>query len=170
MFIRKEILAAIGGVILLIFIVLFLVGQREPDVVVVTPGITPAPVTATPTPTTLPRGTLTPSPSPQSSPNITVITPRSGDTVSSPLVVRGQARTFEQNVNFRLRQSDGKVLVEDFTTAQAEDLGIFGPYSKTLTFSSPTTQTGTLEVFQVSPKDGSEIDKVTVNVRFASAP
>jgi hypothetical protein len=101
-----------------------------------------------------------------SSENITVTAPVPGETVASPLVVRGEARVFENAVSVRLRSSDGTILAETFTTADAPDVGQFGPFEVRLTFSEPTTTTGTLEVFSQSPKDGSEINKVTIPVEF----
>lgn len=98
--------------------------------------------------------------------NISVRTPEPNALVKSPLIVEGMERTFEQNVVLRLRDGKGVELVKTVTTGTAPDLGIHGPYRAELVFEKPKTKTGTLEVFQGSPKDGSEIDKVTVPVRF----
>lgn len=98
--------------------------------------------------------------------NISVRTPRPDEKVESPLIVEGMERTFEQNVVLRLKDAGGRELVKTFTTGTAPDLGIHGPYRAELTFDRPSTRAGTLEVFQGSPKDGSEIDMVTVPVRF----
>jgi hypothetical protein len=99
--------------------------------------------------------------------NITVTSPKQGETIERPVTVTGMARTFEQAVSFRLKQANGKVLAEEFTTANAPDLGIFGPYEKTINYSLPTEREGVLEVFQGSAKDGSEIDKVIIKIRFS---
>ena len=98
--------------------------------------------------------------------NISVQTPQPNALVKSPLIVSGMERTFEQNVVLRLRDGKGVELIKTFTTGTAPDLGIHGPYRAELKFETPKTKTGTLEVFQGSAKDGSEIDKVIIPVRF----
>lgn len=100
--------------------------------------------------------------------NISVRSPQPNGLVASPLIVEGMERTFEQNVVLRLRDGNGIELVKLSTTGTAPDAGIHGLYRAELIFeqSKTKTKTGTLEVFQSSAKDGSEIDKVTVPVRF----
>lgn len=102
---------------------------------------------------------------PSASSNIEVLSPRGGDNVKSGFVVKGNARTFESNVTIRLSDSDGNVLIETNTLANAPDAGQFGPFEKMINFQS-NSDTGTLEVFQYSAKDGSQIDKVTIPVLF----
>ena len=102
---------------------------------------------------------------PSSSQNIEVLSPRSGDKVESEFVVKGNARTFESNVAIRLYDSEGNVLTETFTLANAPDTGQFGPFEKMISFES-NSDTGTLEVFQYSAKDGTQIDKVTIPLLF----
>ncbi len=100
--------------------------------------------------------------------NISVRSPQPNGLVASPLIVEGMERTFEQNVVLRLRDGNGNELVKLSTTGTAPDVGIHGLYRAELIFeqSKTKTKTGTLEVFQSSAKDGSEIDKVTIQVRF----
>ncbi len=102
---------------------------------------------------------------PASSDNIEVLSPRGGDSVKSGLAIKGNARTFESSVAIRLSDSEGNVLVETFTLANAPDAGQFGLFEKALEFQTDDS-TGTLEVFQYSAKDGSEIDKVTIPLLF----
>lgn len=102
---------------------------------------------------------------PASSLNIEVLSPRGGDNVESGFFVKGNARTFESNVAIRLSDSEGIILTETFTLANSPDAGQFGPFEKELIFQTDS-ETGILEVFQYSAKDGSEIDKVTVPVLF----
>lgn len=103
--------------------------------------------------------------SPASSQNIEVLSPLMGDEVKSGFVVKGNARTFESSVSIRLLDSEGNVLAESFTLANAPDVGQFGPFEKQLNFQTES-ETGTLEVFQASAKDGSEIDKVIIPLLF----
>ena len=102
---------------------------------------------------------------PSSSRNIEVLSPRSGDKIKSDFVVKGNARTFESNVAIRLYDSEGNVLTETFTLANAPDTGQFGPFEKMISYDTES-ETGTLEVFQYSAKDGSQIDKVTIPLLF----
>lgn len=102
---------------------------------------------------------------PAASKNIEVLSPLGGDSVKSGFVAKGNARTFESTVNIRLLDSNGNVLLETVTTANAPDMGKFGPFEKQLNFSTQDTE-GKLEVFQYSAKDGSEIDKVTIPLIF----
>lgn len=99
-------------------------------------------------------------------PNIVVFSPEQGDMISSPLKVEGEARVFEGTVNLRLKEKDGRVLVEDFTTAQSPEMGQFGPFEKELFYPQPAKAEGILEVFQISARDGSEIDKVIILLKF----
>ena len=96
--------------------------------------------------------------------NIVVTSPQSGSMVSSPIVVRGEARTFENTVNVRLSRQDGTVLTEEYTTAQSPDIGQFGPFQIELSYALPSQTAGIIEVFQYSARDGSETDKVTIPV------
>lgn len=102
---------------------------------------------------------------PSSSQNIEVLSPRSGDSVKSGFVIKGNARTFESNVAMRLYDSAGNVLIETFTLANAPDAGRFGPFEKMINFQTDS-ETGILEVFQYSAKDGSQVDKVTIPLIF----
>jgi hypothetical protein len=93
--------------------------------------------------------------------NIVVSEPKSNDIVTSPFKVTGKARVFENQFNYRLKGSDGSILAQGNPTANAPDVGQFGPFEFQVTF-PPNSVSGTLEVFDSSPKDGSEIDMVTV--------
>lgn len=103
--------------------------------------------------------------SPAASKNIEVLSPRGGDFVESGFAVKGNARVFENVVSIRLTDAEGNILVQTTTYANAPDAGMFGSFEKVLKFETSET-TGTLEVYQPSAKDGSEIDKVTVPVLF----
>lgn len=98
--------------------------------------------------------------------NITVDGPRSGDLVDTNFIVTGLARTFENNVLWRLRDDAGRELVHGFTTANAADVGQFGEYLIHVAVPAGASKDVVLEVFESSAKDGSEIHKVTVPVRL----
>ncbi len=102
----------------------------------------------------------------QTAENIKVTKPLDGARVSSPMIIEGQARVFESNVSLRVRDGDDKILAETSTMANAPDVGEFGPFSLSLVFSEPKYDSGSLEVFEVSAKNGSEINKVIVPLNF----
>jgi len=122
---------------------------------------------------TTPTSQVSPSPQPTEAPlrsdNIIVTAPTQNSEIANPVTVRGQARTFENSVAIRLVHADGTVLAENFTTADAPDIGQFGPFEISLSYPANTQGSGQIEVFQYSAKDGSEIDKVTVPVRFSQS-
>lgn len=99
-------------------------------------------------------------------PNIIVSIPAPGDEIGLPLFVIGEARVFENNLNYRLKDGNGSILVENFTTADAPDIGQYGMFYVDASYPEPKGANGTLEVFDYSAKDGSEIDKVIIPIRF----
>lgn len=103
-------------------------------------------------------------PAPTVNPNANIIlqSPKVGDTLSSQFVIKGRAKVFESQLNFRVRGSNGQSLIEGTMAAKASGAGKFGPF-EAIVSSMPKGKT-TIEVFDHSPKDGSEIDKVSVEV------
>lgn len=93
---------------------------------------------------------------------IAVVSPVEGQVVSGELALVGCSSVYEGTVQYRLRDADGGVLIEDFTTASAggPELGDFRD-----TVDVPASGELTLEVFWESPADGSEADKTTVTVQ-----
>ncbi|MEK9186036.1 MAG: Gmad2 immunoglobulin-like domain-containing protein [Patescibacteria group bacterium] len=98
--------------------------------------------------------------------NIKVYAPLPNDKIGLPLVIRGEARVFENNFNYRLRDFDGDILYESFDTANAPDIGQFGPFEVSVNYPKPEGSNGTVEVLSYSAKDGSEINKVSIPVFF----
>lgn len=96
---------------------------------------------------------------------ITVDDPNFGDEFSSGDAVSGTANVFEANVSLRLRGEDGKVLFEGFTTATC-GTGCRGDFSEPFVFDIDHEQSGTIEVYESSAKDGSEINMVRISVRL----
>jgi germination protein M len=80
------------------------------------------------------------------------------------LVVTGEASVHEGNVSLRLRDGDGRVVAQGYTTAATGAPGR-GPFSGALTFTAPgQARRWTLEVFEVSAADGSVVYAVHVPV------
>ncbi len=97
----------------------------------------------------------------QKSENISIDSPKSNTKLSIPFIVKGSARVFENQLNYRILDNKGNNILEGSAYASAKDVGQFGSYEITI---SGLTLKGkiTLEVFDYSAKDGSEIDKVKV--------
>lgn len=78
----------------------------------------------------------------------------------SPIEVLGFSQTFEGNVNLRLSDDRNNVIAERSTIGGAADgFAFFHSY---LRFTVTEPITGTLEVFETSAEDGSEINTVTI--------
>ncbi len=94
--------------------------------------------------------------------NIYVTSPKPGSVVTSPLVVAGFARVFEQTLSWRLLDKNGTVLREGIAMTQARDIGMYGPFRFDVFL--PVFEGGdfTLEVFTYSPRDGSIQDLVSI--------
>lgn len=112
----------------------------------------------------MPSASVTPE---ETAGNIHVFSPQAGDEVGLPIVIKGEARTFEAAFSYRIKNSDGKVLVEDHSmTTGTADYPAYRPFEVTVNYPDPKTASGSVEVFEYSAKDGSEINKVIVPVKF----
>lgn len=99
-------------------------------------------------------------------PNIKVVSPVKNDVVTSPFKVIGKARVFEGNVNIRLVDSNGNILSETVVqaTASAPSWGDFEAIISYKALKEP--QNGILQVFSLSPKDGSVQNLVSVPLKL----
>lgn len=105
-------------------------------------------------------------PDDQKEPAIVVFSPRPNEEVGIPIVLTGEARVFENSFAWRLKNEDESILIEGHGTALAPDIGQFGPYEVRINYPEPKSSKGTLEVFEFSAKDGSEINKIITPLRF----
>ncbi len=121
--------------------------------------------TASSTPTTTPVATPTPSATAVwSAPAqaIEVFSPVQAGLYHSPIVVNGFSQTFEGNVNLRLTDQHGQVLAERHTLGGSVDgFDFFDSY---LRFTVSEMISATVEIFETSAMDGSEIHKVSIPV------
>lgn len=113
---------------------------------------------------------VAPTPVPSTS-DVTIIAPKSGDVVASPLVVSGEARGtwyFEASFPVKLLDANGKELVAVPAQAQGDWMTEnFVPFIATLIFETPTTETGTLILKKDNPSGLPEHDaEVRVSVKF----
>jgi hypothetical protein len=86
--------------------------------------------------------------------------------VANPVVVTGRARTFENSVSLRLRDSRGALLAETFTTSDGE-MGHHNPYRASIWVTRDPGATITVEALEYSAKDGAEQSLVSVTRPFA---
>ena len=99
--------------------------------------------------------------------NIVVTQPVANDEIRNPVIIRGQARVFENTFSYRIIDAaDGTILLEDHAMASAPDIGQFGIFEVKATYNLPQSVIGTIEVFEYSAKDGSEINMVRIPVFF----
>jgi Spore germination protein len=98
-------------------------------------------------------------------PAIWVTAPVDGQTIASPLKITGNARVFEAVVSYRLRDVQGNILAEGNTMAAAGAPGR-GDFEASLTFKPLAAGNGQLEVFESSMKDGSDLNKVIIPVKW----
>ena len=98
-------------------------------------------------------------------PLILVESPVPGETVSSPVRLRGLSNTFEANVRFTVTASDGTVLADGHTTATA-GTGTWGTFSVDVPLDGSPTGAGTVTAFEDSAEDGSPVNVYDVPVTF----
>ncbi|WP_446215361.1 Gmad2 immunoglobulin-like domain-containing protein [Micromonospora sp. IBHARD004] len=96
-------------------------------------------------------------------PAIVVTGPSVGERVTSPVTVTGSAEVFEATVSVRVLAADGREVGTSFTTAACGS-GCRGDYRATVGYRVAVTGPGTVEVYEVSARDGSRINVVSVPV------
>jgi len=100
--------------------------------------------------------------------NITVSSPVSNEKVSNPIIVRGQARVFENTFSYALKDGTGNKLYENNAMTDATDAGIFGNYTVKIPVPVSAPKDLVVEVFEYSAKDGSVTNLVRIPVELAS--
>ena len=99
-------------------------------------------------------------------PAILVESPLPGAKVTSPLQAKGTANTFEATFQYDLRDAAGKVLKTHFVTATS-GTGTRGTFSFSVPFAAAKAGIGNLVVYELSAKDGSRINEVSIPVQLA---
>lgn len=132
---------------------------------------------AKPTPSQVVEQTNPPSPNANSqtavaSANIIVTSPSPNQKVGSKFKLTGQARVFENVFAFRLKNKrTNKIYAQAPTMTDGNEMGQFGNFNFEINYqnNSPDLKDNDgliLEVYQNSPKDGVEVDKVTINLIY----
>ncbi|MDZ5443019.1 Gmad2 immunoglobulin-like domain-containing protein [Micromonospora sp. 4G57] len=101
-------------------------------------------------------------------PAIVVTGPSVGDRVTSPVSVTGSAEVFEATVSVRVLDATAREVGTSFTTAACGS-GCRGDYRATVRYRVAATGPGTIEVYEVSPRDGSRVNVVAVPVVLVAA-
>ncbi|GGR96090.1 hypothetical protein GCM10010169_45780 [Micromonospora fulviviridis] len=100
-------------------------------------------------------------------PPVVVTAPAIGDRVASPVTVTGTADVYEATVSVRVLDATGQEIGTAFTTASCGS-GCRGAYRLTVRYRRPAAGPGTIEVYEVSARDGSRINVVRVPVQMAA--
>lgn len=120
---------------------------------------------ATPSPPPTPR----PTPLVSAKGAIVVREPASGESIVRPVKISGDASVFEGNVEWRVVTTGGTVLGQGFATATA-GAPMRGTFAVEAAFEPPYYgETGFVEVFERSAKDGSIAEIVRVPVSIAGS-
>lgn len=98
--------------------------------------------------------------------NIFLVSPIEGEVIGNPVVIKGEARVFENQFNWRVLDEDTSLLGEGTGASDAKEVGEYGDFEIVATYAKPKGVKGTLEVFDYSAKDGKEIDKVEIGITF----
>jgi hypothetical protein len=102
-------------------------------------------------------------------PAIVVRTPQPGDEVVSPVRIAGTADVFEATVSIVMLDEDGQELAATVATATC-GTGCRGRFSASVSFFTQARRSGTIEVFEVSAKDGSPLHLVSIPVVLVPGP
>ncbi|CCH18177.1 conserved hypothetical protein [Micromonospora lupini str. Lupac 08] len=99
-------------------------------------------------------------------PPIVVTAPSVGDRVTAPLTVTGTADVFEATVSIRVLDASGREVAAGFGAASCGS-GCRGAYRLVVGWRTAREQHGTIEVYEVSARDGSRSNTVTLPVILA---
>lgn len=95
---------------------------------------------------------------------IQISTPQNQSTITSPVIVSGRANVTSQLVKITIFDSNGNILGEGQATAcVALDAC---PFSASVPFKTPSTQSGTIEVYSPSMLEGSKTFLQSILVSF----
>lgn len=100
--------------------------------------------------------------------NIYVSSPDADGTVTSPVIVEGFSRTFENVVNWRVRDAEGTEQASGSAIAVADPTESFSIFHAEIFLPSLDKKDFSLEVFDLSAKDGAENDLVSLPLHLLS--
>lgn len=107
-------------------------------------------------PANAPVVTVTPSPTNVAEQNITITSPANNAVVTSPILVTGKARVFENQFIVEATDMQGRVIVKNQVMSDAKDAGLFGKYTTQLVMPDNSPADFKIVAYSFSPKgDGS---------------
>ena len=119
---------------------------------------------ASPTPLATPTAISSPGPTPTPTASVVVYTPAPSDKISRSVHISGVARVSEGQIDFAIKDAQGRVLAQGTISASA-GVPQWGVFAVDPVIQPPATeQAGTVEVFTRSPRDGSAQDLVIIPV------
>ena len=102
--------------------------------------------------------------SPAENKTLRITAPKVGAYIKSPVTISGRATDPKTALQVKIKDSSGLTLArEKMTTAASQKMSIFSAKVK---YKKPSRSKGTIEIFYLSPKDGSEINKLSIPVNF----
>ncbi|MGQ9927918.1 MAG: Gmad2 immunoglobulin-like domain-containing protein [Chloroflexaceae bacterium] len=117
--------------------------------------------------------TATPAPAEGATQQITILTPLSDSTVTSPIAVSGTVarQPFERNLNYRLFGPDGVLLAQGYFTTTGPENGP-GAFSGAIPYTLAQAGMGRIEVVEINVADGSirALASVMLRLSVAQAP
>ena len=100
-----------------------------------------------------------------SCPDIVVVAPSWSEGISSPVILRGRSTAYEAVVNVEVRQ-DGTLAPLKTGTVMGGSMGVMGTFTKSITFTLPSSRGGALLFRTLSAKDGHVIEASVIRVAF----
>ena len=94
--------------------------------------------------------------------NVAVYAPVPGADTARTFTVSGAARVFEANVAWRVRDGAGREVATGNTLATLGTSPVWGTFETQVTVPASVSGNVTLEMFWASPKDGGEMDVVSI--------
>lgn len=97
--------------------------------------------------------------------NEAVYSPVANGEVGRSFTLSGAARAFEATIAYRVRDDRQNVVLTGSAHASIGTSAVWGGYETTVTLPSSVSGNVTLEVFEMSMKDGTEMSKVSIPIR-----
>lgn len=98
-------------------------------------------------------------------PNLQLQSPTTLSAIGSPVTLSGQSTAYEATVNVEIRQS-GTLTPLTQTIVMGGSMGEMGPFSKVVTFPTPTAKAGAIVLKTMSAEDGTISEASVVAVTF----
>lgn len=98
--------------------------------------------------------------------NIIINSPQDNDELFSPIIIKWEARVFENTINYIITDSSWRTLGQWIGMTNSKSSTEFWDFTIKANYRKPKANTGSIEVFEISEKDGSVINSVKVDVRF----